>query len=190
MNLFAKLKKIFFASKSGNGFAMLFAVLLSSVLISIGLSIFNISIKELSIATAEKDSIQAYYSADSARECFIFWDIVRGAFPACLDNNCSNPGDVSTGVVGDQTVNGVSCASTSIPMKFTYDDSNKAFDYSSTTFFKFPGWPVAPDSGITASKTFINGSPTVIQTIISANGHNTGIIGRRVERGMSFTYSQ
>lgn len=56
------------------GFAMLFAVLVSSVLISIGISIFNITIKELSLSSSGRESQFAFYAADTGMECALYWD--------------------------------------------------------------------------------------------------------------------
>jgi len=65
--------------KRSGGFALLFAVLVSSLLLTIGLSILNISLKELSISTASKQSIYAYYAADSGREYALFEDLKIGS---------------------------------------------------------------------------------------------------------------
>jgi Tfp pilus assembly protein PilX len=60
------------------GFALLFAVLVSSLLLTIGLSIFNIALKELAISTASRQSIYAFYAADSGREYVLYRDIKEG----------------------------------------------------------------------------------------------------------------
>lgn len=57
------------------GFALLFSVMLSSVLLTIGLSIFSIALKELSISTAARQSIYAFYAADTGREYLLWRDI-------------------------------------------------------------------------------------------------------------------
>jgi hypothetical protein len=61
------------------GFALLFSVLVSSLLLTIGLSILNISIKELAISTASKQSIYAFYAADSGREYALYNDLKVGS---------------------------------------------------------------------------------------------------------------
>ena len=63
------------------GFALLFSVLVSSLLLTIGLSIFNIAIKELAISTASRQSIYAFYAADSGRECIKYWDTKKEMIP-------------------------------------------------------------------------------------------------------------
>src|ERR1035437_6524026 len=80
-----KFKKIILV-KSKDGFALLFAVMIASFLITLGISIFSISLKEIQITTSVKDSQTAYYAADSARECALYSDIRLGLFPACLDD--------------------------------------------------------------------------------------------------------
>jgi len=53
---------------------MLFAVLVSSVLISIGISIFNITVKELTLSSSGRESQFAFYAADTGMECALYWD--------------------------------------------------------------------------------------------------------------------
>jgi Tfp pilus assembly protein PilX len=67
------MKKIFF--KKEEGFALLFSVLVSSLLLAVGLSIFNIALKELAISTATRNSIIAFYAADSGREQALYNDL-------------------------------------------------------------------------------------------------------------------
>jgi len=56
------------------GFTMLFAVLVSSVLLAVGVSIFNITIKELKISSAIRESQIAINAADAGRDCALYWD--------------------------------------------------------------------------------------------------------------------
>lgn len=63
------------------GFALLFSVLVSSLLLTIGLSIFSIALKELAISTATRQSVHAFYAADSGREYAKYRDTKLGDFP-------------------------------------------------------------------------------------------------------------
>lgn len=60
------------------GFALLFSVLIASLLLTIGLSIFSIALKEFAISTASRQSIHAFYAADSGREYALYRDIRVG----------------------------------------------------------------------------------------------------------------
>jgi Tfp pilus assembly protein PilX len=67
--------KIKITKKEDRGFALLFSVLIASLLLTIGLSIFSIALKELAISTATRQSIHAFYAADSGREYARYQDL-------------------------------------------------------------------------------------------------------------------
>ncbi len=75
------LKKINKKIRQRGGFALLFSVLVSSLLLTIGLSIFSIALKELSISTAARQSVHAFYAADSGVDCVRYWDKVFQRIP-------------------------------------------------------------------------------------------------------------
>jgi hypothetical protein len=67
------------------GFALLFSVLVSSLLLAVGLSIFNIALKELAISTATRHSITAFYAADSGREKVIYLNLKSDKYKLAAD---------------------------------------------------------------------------------------------------------
>jgi hypothetical protein len=170
--------------KSEKGFAVLFAILIASFLITLGVSIFSISLKEIQITGSVRDSQIAYYAADSARECALYWDVKVGSFPACLDSSCSDY-PTSNPVSKTITCNG-------IPFTLIFNKSSNGLTFSATStignttpFFQYSSTTVsAPVADIILAKTF---DTDRVSTTISAYGHNTTIIGRRVERGISTT---
>jgi Tfp pilus assembly protein PilX len=88
-------KKWFDKLTTGNqGFALLFSVLISSLLLTIGLSIFSIALKELAISTATRQSIHAFYAADSGREYILYLDLIKGT--ASSFNPATSIASVST----------------------------------------------------------------------------------------------
>ena len=163
--------------KINSGFALLFAVLLASFLITLGISIFSISLKEIQITTSVRDSQVAYYVADSARECALYWDVKEGASPACLDSSCASP--------STSTNPNIICNGTSVTLNFkkdilTYSANQPNFFQASSTSSS------TPVADIIITKTFDSDN---IVTKIDARGHNTGILGRRVERGISQSHN-
>lgn len=76
--------------KKNRGFALLFSVLISSLLLTIGLSIFSIALKELSISTAARQSVHAFFAADSGREYVLYQDVKKGSFVVIADTSTSN----------------------------------------------------------------------------------------------------
>ena len=162
------------------GFAVLFAVLLASFLITLGISIFSISLKEIQIATASRDSQIAYYIADSARECALYWDVKQGAFPSCLNSDCS--------VVNPQ-ITPIQCNGKDIYLTFTKKDLLTYYTGVNPVpdFFHASSTISSPVADISITKQFVNSN---VVTTITALGHNTGILGRRVERGIQTTNNQ
>lgn len=57
------------------GFTLTFAILVGALLLSIGISMANLALKELALSSIGKESRSAFYAADSGIECAIFWDV-------------------------------------------------------------------------------------------------------------------
>lgn len=66
-----------YTKNKNSGFTLLFASLIGSLVFTIGLAILSISIKQLSLTTAGRESQQSFYSADAGIECALLLD--RGA---------------------------------------------------------------------------------------------------------------
>jgi hypothetical protein len=60
-------------NKNG-GYTLLFAILLTSVILAVSVSILSISRKEIILSTAGRDSLTSFYAADSAMECLLYWE--------------------------------------------------------------------------------------------------------------------
>ena len=149
------------SSKGGcfkGGFALLFSVLVSSLLLTMGLSVLNISLKELAISTASKQSIHAYYAADSGREYAIYLDKKVGW--------------------GDSPFFDVTSTSTvqAEPYGIINSDGTLIFPVDSTD-------PSGPGFSVNITKAWVNpnvAKPVIITTIDSI-GHNSDG-GDRIER--------
>lgn len=161
-----------------SGFAVLFSIMLASFLITLGISIFSISLKETMITTSVRDSQIAYYAADSARECALYWDVKKGAFPACISDDCSETteADEETDII---------CNGFTTTVKLNRESGTLAYSTGGTPiqdFFKMSADESSPRSHIKITKTWIPNQG--VQTVIDTFGQNTGIVGRRVERGI------
>jgi hypothetical protein len=176
-------------SKSKSGFAVLFAILLASFLITLGISIFSISLKEVQIATSIRDSQVAYYIADSARECAIYWDVREGAFPACLNSSCSTDPSKIGIEVSTTTSPTIFCNGNPIHLNFAQNLTNLSFSDNQLGFFQASSTSSStPIADLSILKKL--NADSRITTTITALGHNTGIIGRRVERGIKQVNNQ
>jgi hypothetical protein len=56
------------------GVVILFAVLMVSVILTISLGIFNITYRQLVLSSIARESEIAFFAADTARNCALFWD--------------------------------------------------------------------------------------------------------------------
>jgi hypothetical protein len=177
--------KILKNNKEKKGFAVLFSVMLASFLITLGISIFSISLKEIMITTSTRDSQIAYYAADSARECVLYADVKKGSFPPCFDNegnfiDCT--GQTIPNINPTVVCNGIS---ETVPFTHPpYLSSSVYYTGESVIpdFFKYSSEINSPRADIKITKEYSPGGS--IKTTIESYGHNTGVLGRRVERGI------
>ncbi len=164
------------------GFALLFAVLTASILLSIGLSIFNISLKELQLSTASRDSQVAFYAADSARECALYWDIRYSAFPTCIGTGCTG-----TNYVDNETPIICGKRPAIFLLKTPFESGQNT--YTSSGIFEFSeiqeSLGTTPQANFSITKVFDGAD---ISTTLSTLGHNAEIGERRLERGILQTY--
>ncbi len=165
--------------KFNAGFAVLFSVLLASFLITLGISIFNISLKEIMITTSVRDSQIAYYIADSASECALYWDR-KGTFPAC---EVTLGGNMICDTVQDLKPK-IKCNGNEVELVFTKDSIKPIYSTGVVpSFFQASSSISTPASDLQIIKEFVPGNSS-IKTTIDTYGHNTKILGRRIERGI------
>lgn len=57
------------------GFTLLLAALVSALVLILGVSIFELVQREVSLSGLGRDSQFAFYAADTAAECALYWDV-------------------------------------------------------------------------------------------------------------------
>lgn len=62
------------------GFTLLLAALVASIALTLGSSIYSIVSKELTLSSIGQNSEYAFYAADTAAECALYWDTRFGWF--------------------------------------------------------------------------------------------------------------
>jgi len=62
------------------GFTLLLAALVSSIVLAVGAAIFGIAQKQVLLSAIGRDSQFAFYAADTAAECALYWDFRYGYF--------------------------------------------------------------------------------------------------------------
>lgn len=63
------------------GFTLLIAVVLAAVVLAIGMALLDIAYKQVSLASTAKNSQFAFYAADAALECALYYDQKLAHFP-------------------------------------------------------------------------------------------------------------
>jgi Tfp pilus assembly protein PilX len=64
----------YFMTKRNKGFTLLFATVVVSLMLSIGLAIANITLTQLVLSSAGRESQFAFYNADTGVECAIYYE--------------------------------------------------------------------------------------------------------------------
>lgn len=145
-----------------NGFALLFTVLVVSILLAISLSISNITLRELVLSSTTRDSHIAFYAADTAYECALYTD--------------TKIGNVFAPTVGSANVLPPSCG--------VIDQAQSTITKTRVTS------PVGSKYCYSFIVDKTPGAGGVTQTVIEARGYNTCTDSiRRVERGLRIGYT-
>jgi Tfp pilus assembly protein PilX len=167
--IFNKNQKRQNALRESKGFAMIFTVLVMSLILSITLGMSNIVFKQRILSGLVRDSQTAFYQADTASECALYYDYKMNLFPkgAPLVTNTND--------------------------RFTCGTTNMLFDSAQTSavstandYFVFT--PVNPDLARPCYTIVIDKRDSVTN-IIDARGYNIcGNNVRQVERGIRVSY--
>ncbi|MFA5934234.1 MAG: hypothetical protein WC795_03395 [Candidatus Paceibacterota bacterium] len=63
------------------GFVVLFAVLISSIILSITIGLSSLSYKEIKLSSSASEGNHAFYAADTGIECVLRYALSQGGFP-------------------------------------------------------------------------------------------------------------
>ena len=157
--------------KKTNGYALLFAVLVAAVVLGVGVSILNVSRKEILLTSGAEQSQNAFYAADAGYECAEYQDLVNGAF------NSMNPGSFSLNECGaiysGTTVNSYSHAVTHTQLTSGVNTSVHQF------VFSMPVSNTGSCAAVTVTKTYtstLSGTTTIttVATQILSDGFIVG----------------
>jgi hypothetical protein len=146
---------------SQRGFTLLIAALIASIVLSLASAIFDIAQKQIALASLSQQSQYAFYAADTAAECGLYWDIRYNYFATTTPSGAALPYSPT-------------CDSQSIAL--TTPLSNQSYPYTVTTP-KLPA--INLFSGkycvqLTVTKTLDNSTnPPTVRTVVHADGFNT-----------------
>ena len=144
------------------GFTIFLAVLISSLALAVGVAIYDLTIRELDLTIASRESQYAVYAADTGTECALYW----------YYKNFGN------------TITAFATSSTSaLPASGTLVCNNQ--DIMAASGPLNLGWGVAPATTPTAATTttwFSMGGPSgaianpCVEVVVAINGPKTKIV--------------
>lgn len=177
--------------KRNEGFALLIAVLVSSVVLAVGISMINITLKEYLFSGIGRESEIAFYAADAGMECALYWDTSSQGGKFNIGANVSNVSCM-----------GVSSASNDGPPTGNNNGVVQSGEQITTQFeWISSGQPVCSKIGIT--KYYDPSNPVSMGTLgtcaagatctqVEARGYNRPCAGltspRVVERALRASY--
>lgn len=159
------------------GFTILYAILVTTIVLTIGLSLLEVLIQQVSLSGAERESALSFYVADSGMECALYWDVVGGdAFRNGSPITCDGKPPLAPGVI--KTITPLS------PPVPSFNNETYTFSVMFTDGC----------ANISVVKIVNTASSTVATTTVQSRGYNTTCPPAastkpwRLERGLQTTY--
>ncbi|MBI5470056.1 hypothetical protein HY968_01915 [Candidatus Kaiserbacteria bacterium] len=147
-------------ASGSRGFTLLLAALVSSIVLALGASIFEIASREVTLSSIGRDSQFAFYAADQGAECALYWDLRYLYFATSSPANVVSP---------DPRCDGQSLEVSGRPISAPYYPYTMTFTYS-------PNVSIAASAGGNCATVSVQkslGSNGVVRTAIHADGFNT-----------------
>lgn len=156
------LRTTYYELRTNRGFTLLLAALVASITLSIGISIFEIAQKQITLSSLGKDSQFAFYTADTGAECALYYDVRHAYF------GTSTP--PTSALCDNQTL----------------DMSGRAPSLPYTVFFQFePGGLCAK---VYVTKTSANPQTTIHADGFSTNCGSINTNPRSLQRSVEIRY--
>src|SRR3989344_2124531 len=92
-----------YSNINNKGFTIFFAMLAGGLALSIGIAIYDLTIRELDLSATATQSQYAIYAADTGVECALYWDY------KCQGGGCNNGSAFATSSSYTGAASGVSC---------------------------------------------------------------------------------
>jgi uncharacterized protein (UPF0333 family) len=163
--IYSKIQTAVQTFAKNKGYTLLFAVLVSALVLAIGVSILNTSREELVLTAGARNSEYAFYAADSGYECALYNDY-NGPGGGTMFSTTTPPSTITCGtiIVGGNTQSQVS----SIVSLTT--SSGPIYDFTFSI-------PISGNACAFVDVNKIYNSSGVSTTTISSLGYNIGAEG-------------
>ena len=152
-------------ANSQRGFTLLLAALVASIVLALGAAIFSIAQKQLTLSAIGRDSQFAFYAADTAAECVLYWDFRHRYFGTSTPANF----DVETLKCDEECLYSSGGVCSDVP------GHSASYPYTMTTqqmdlFADVTGGPFCAQVSVEKSIDPDSGS---VRTVIHADGYST-----------------
>ncbi|MDP4020966.1 MAG: hypothetical protein Q8P58_02930 [Candidatus Adlerbacteria bacterium] len=178
----------FYSASKKRGFTAFFAVLVASLALAIGLSIYELLIRELELSQTARESQYAIYAADTGAECALYWDLNYSD----SDGSAFATSSLDTSVGSGMTCNGQNIVIGAAPLNtpWTTDTPPRTSTSATTVFVISLGTTVEdPYAIVTVEKEATSpGNPS--STKVTSQGRNTySSTGQvQIERALEVNY--
>ncbi len=161
------------------GITLLISVILASVVLSVSLSLLDITYKQVLLASSAKQSQYAFYAADSAMECALYWDQQKDAFDFVASSYLSSGITCADSTGATQTIVMSPSSWPSSPVNYS-----SVISTTRTSYFHLPCTGGGDSGVVTVTKTNTG------TTNIFATGYSncSATDPRRIERGLKVNY--
>jgi hypothetical protein len=176
------IQKIIGNKMKEKGYALLFAVLVASVVLGVGVSILNIARKEILLTTGAAQSQYAFAAADAGYECAVYQDYQKSAFNSTSTSGTFSLSPSSCGAI----FSGTTPSAYSPTVTITSSGGN-VFNFN----FNVPVSINGACASVSVQKTYtIVGTSTKVATSVLSDGFNVGLEGTTTTSADCNAYNQ
>ncbi len=156
--------------KTQQGFALLIAVIFMAVMLSLGVALGSLGYKQETLASTGVESQYAFYAADAALECILYYDQRENSFayqppnppPSQPSVECDGAPPVSSSIVAENL------SYWELTYRFLLDNNTGNPRCADVTIYKYA---TALPNGIT-TYIFSQGYNVACNTVTNSNGVN------------------
>lgn len=139
------------------GFTLLLATLTASLLLILGAAIFSLIKKEVILSSLGRDSQFAFYAADTAAECALYWDVRHNIFASTTPTN--------TATCDGQNLGTIVFSSYGAPISFEYNPNGYCARVSVTKNNADP-YTIIDARGYNTSCSAIENNPRALERAV------------------------
>jgi hypothetical protein len=187
MKFFKKQKN----NKKEKGFTLLFAVLVSTLVLAVGASIISMALRQVVLSGIGRDSQFAFYASNTGIECALYWDL-NGGVVFATSSSSDDPDDVvcanNTAAVSIEQSTANS-AESKFTIVFGDEIDGNSIGVGNNAQMQNTDLPYCVDVFVTKYATTTNGQQRIATDILS-RGYNVCDEDnpRRIERGLELNY--